>query len=112
MTDPAQTDTTTTILNDAKQGVALIAGIMETLSPQAALAGFTIDELSNLAEGLIDGVPAIVAAWNSVKAAHAGGAAPTNDQITALKAAIDADDDALEEEVQQLDKVDEAAKTG
>lgn len=100
------TDTETgddTIADDIKQGIGVLATLVSAFVPGAQVGGFAVSELASLAEAVVDAEPAAVAAYNDIKTTIEGGAPPTPAQIAALKAAIDADDDALQTEVQQLD---------
>lgn len=102
----SQTGTTGT--NLAKNGIALLAGIAMAVDPNVKLSGLAISELEQIANGIIDGVPEVVSAWDSFKAAREGGAAPTPEAIAALRASVDAAAQEIDEEVQAEDAAGKA----
>jgi hypothetical protein len=95
--------TIATTVADGLKLASTIATLAETLDPQFAIAGFTLQELEAAAQGIADGVPAVQAALADIEAAATGGTPPTPAQLLALKAAIDADDDKIQQDVTAAD---------
>jgi hypothetical protein len=87
-----------------KQGISLAGTVLGVIVPGGQIAGFAVNEVVSVAEGLADSAPSVVAAFNDAKAAADGGAAPTPEQIAALKASVDAADDTLQADVRKLDE--------
>lgn len=84
------------IATAAEQVLGIVGTVLTALVPGGQIAGVAVGEIIALANGVLNGVPEVVDAYNAVKAAVDGGAAPTADQLAALKASVDAADDVLQ----------------
>ena len=103
MTESTQTFGADGVLTDVASGVEVLGTIVGAFVPGGQIAGIAITDLVKLAQSVVAGAPAAIAAFNDIKAAASGGAAPTDAQIAAVKAAVDAGDDQIQKDVQQLD---------
>jgi hypothetical protein len=90
--------------------VVKIAGEVATafLPGGAIIAGLTVPDMIGVISGIANGLPDVIAAYEAIKAAVDGGAAPTPTDLAALKAALDAADDAVQTEVAELDTAGKA----
>ena len=99
---PGSGSTLDTIMSEIEQLITFLTPFVGALGPGATLAGFTASQILGLVNGLITSEPAVVAAFNAVKAAIDGGAAPTQDQWAALNAAADQAHAALQAEAAKI----------
>ena len=78
-------------VDTTKAVIGLVTTLAGLFFPGSTLiAGFTLTELGNIAQGLASEAPAVVTAWNEVTNAINGGKAPTPEQLQALNDAADA----------------------
>lgn len=70
--------------------IPLIATILAAFAPGLTIGGIAATKVLAMVSGLLSGAPDLVNAYNAVKAAVDGGAAPTPEQWAALDAAADA----------------------
>lgn len=71
------------------QLLPLASGVLSVLAPGLAVAGMPVIKLLAIAGGLLSGAPDLQNAYQAVKAAVTGGAAPTAAQWAAFDAAAD-----------------------
>lgn len=91
------TDTNASALSaDAQAILGAVGTVLGALVPGGVIAGVTISTITSIAQGVVQGVPEIVTAYEDIKAAIDGGAPPSEAQLLALKAAVDAADDKLQ----------------
>ncbi len=72
------------------------------------IAGLSVSDITGTISGIAKGLPDVISAFGTIKAAVTGGAAPTPEALAALKAALDAADDALQAEVAKEDTAGKA----
>lgn len=84
-------------VGDAKQAISIAAQLATLFVPGAQIAGvLSIGDVASLAQGIVDGVPDVKAAIADIQAATDDSAPLTPDQLAALKAGVDAADDAVQ----------------
>lgn len=74
---------------DAQAVIPLIGALLAAFAPGLAIGGLTATKVLAIVAGLLAGTPDLVNAWNAIKAALDGGAAPTADQWAAFDSAAD-----------------------
>ena len=79
------------------------ATVLAAIMPGGTILNFAAPDVVALIEAVAGGVPAVVAAVADIKSAIDGGMAPTAAQLAALRAGVDAADDALEADVKSRD---------
>lgn len=101
-TDPTPAPTNASVIStDAQIALGAVGTILEVLIPGGAVAGIGISTIISVAKGVAQGIPAIVAAYEDIRAAIDGQQPPTQAQLLALKAAVDAGDDEIQAAAQQ-----------
>ncbi|MBI3677911.1 MAG: hypothetical protein HY243_14985 [Proteobacteria bacterium] len=86
-------------LDEVKNFIGVLGTLASIALPGAGtIVGFTIPEIANILKGLVDSVPEITAAYNDIKSMIDGGAAPTPEQLLALRGKIDVADDQLQKD--------------
>lgn len=101
-TKPAVTVETGFTSADAQavvNGVADVAGeVLPLLFPGGTLiAGLAVADVPAILKGIASGIPDVVSAYNAVKAAITGGSSAPVAELAALKTALDAADDAVQQ---------------
>jgi hypothetical protein len=75
---------------DKAESVLSVAGpVVADLFPEAQIAGFGVSQLLSVVNGVATAAPDLTNAYNNIKAAVTGGAAPTAEQWAAFDAAAD-----------------------
>lgn len=81
---------TVQVVGGVREMLPLITDALTILAPGASIGGLAATKIVGIAAGLLDGAPDLVNAYDAVKAAVNGGAAPTPEQWSAFNAAADA----------------------
>ena len=90
------------ITRDAETVISAAGTVLLALLPGGMIGSFTISQFVAILNGIASGVPEIVAAYNNIKAAVDGEAAPSGADLAALQAAVDAIDNQIQGDASKL----------
>jgi len=90
------------IVGTAEEVIDAAGTILSALLPGGMIGSFTISQIVAILNGIASGVPEIVAAYNDIKAAVDGQAAPTGEELAALQASVDAEDNVIQADAAEI----------